>query len=253
MLLATVGQHHRFLRSAHGQTFRNNPSSQQLLRICTGLQREQRAGVTSAQHTRRNFTLHRHRQLQQANHVGDHRAGTSQTLRQFGLRHIEFFQKLLVSSRLFQRIQLHTVNILQQRVAQHGTIVGFPHNRRNGLQTGFAGGAPTALTHDDLKTGIISGATHHNRLHEAEFVDGVHQFGECFLIKNLARLMRVWHNLADRNLLVACANILGRLRNVWFFLSLLGVLGGLRRGSARRGAGGSGSFRCLLILLPGLL
>jgi hypothetical protein len=106
------------------------------------------------------------------------------------MRHLEFFEELLVCRRLLQGIQLGTVDILQQRVTQQVVIGGIPHNRRDGRQSRLLGGPPAALPHHQLvaRTGSGRRLPDHNRLHQAKFTDRVDQLGERLFIEDLPGL-----------------------------------------------------------------
>ena len=106
--------------------------------------------MTGGQHARRDPALHRDRQPQQANHVGDHRPRSADPGGEFIVGDVELVQQLLIGRRLFQRIQLRSVDVLQQGVAQQIVFGGLPHDRGDGGQAGVLGGAPPPLPHDQL-------------------------------------------------------------------------------------------------------
>ena len=147
----------------------------------------------------RHSALDRNRQLQQANHIGDDRSGSAESIRQFLVGDTELLQQLLVGRRLFERIQLDAVDVLQQRVAQHGVVGGIAHDRRNGFQTGFLTGPPPALAHHQLisRSGGARGA-YHDRLHQPEFPDRMYEFGERLFFEDLARLLGIPLDLVGR-------------------------------------------------------
>ena len=94
--------------------------------------------------------LHLHRQLQQPDRVGDLRAAAPDPAGQLLVRGAELLEQLLVGGRLLQRVELDPVDVLQQRVAQHGVVGGVPDDGRHGVQPGGAGGPQPALAHDEL-------------------------------------------------------------------------------------------------------
>ncbi len=119
---------------------------------CSGaaLEREQRAGVPRRQHAGGHPPLHRDRQPQQPDHVGDERTRPADPGREFIVGDAELVEQLLIGGRLFQRVQLDAVDVLQQGVAQHAVVGGLPHDRGDGGQAGLLGRAPAPLPHDEL-------------------------------------------------------------------------------------------------------
>ncbi len=95
-------------------------------------------------------TLHGDRQPQQADHVGDQRPRPTDARRQFVVGDLELVEQLLIGRRLFKRVQLCAVDVLQQCVAQHAVVGGLPHDRRDGGQARLLGRAPATLPHHQL-------------------------------------------------------------------------------------------------------
>ena len=83
---------------------------------------EQRAGVPGREDTGSDPALHRHRQLQQPDRVRDDRAAAAEPVGQLAVRHPELDEQLLVGRRLFQRVELDAVDVLQQGVAQQDVV-----------------------------------------------------------------------------------------------------------------------------------
>ena len=113
---------------------------------------------------------------------------------------------------------MDAVDVFQQGIAQQIVIFGIAHDGGNGGQASLGGGAPTALTHDELKSALLGG-TNDDRLQEAEFADGVNQLAELILIKNGARLLGVGDDFPHGNLAVGRPDCCRRS------LPLLGGLG----------------------------
>lgn len=116
---------------------------------------------------------------------------------------IEFLEQLLIGRRLFERVQLHPMDVLQEGVPQHRVVRGLADNGWNRREPGLLASAPTTLTHDDL---ILVHPrlqpTHHDGLHQAEFLDGVHQLGERLFLEDVARLLGIRFDLLRRNLAI---------------------------------------------------
>ena len=92
----------------------------------------------------------RGRQVQQPERVADVRAGPADLLRELFVRGAEVVEQLLIGGRLFERVELLPVQVLQQRVAQHVGVRRLADDRGDVLQAGPLGRAPAALAHDEL-------------------------------------------------------------------------------------------------------
>ena len=66
------------------------------------------------------------------------------------LRDAEVREELLVGGRLFERVQLGAVQVLQQRVAQQVLVGRVADDGRNRVEAGLACRAGAALAHDQL-------------------------------------------------------------------------------------------------------
>ena len=89
-----------------------------------GAEREDRAGVAGGEHAGGHALLHRQRQLQQADGVADLRTGAPDAAGELLLRDAEVLEQLLVGGRLFERVQLRAMQVLQQRVAEQMLVGG---------------------------------------------------------------------------------------------------------------------------------
>ena len=121
------------------------------------------------------------------------------TLAQHFRGDLELLEQLLIRGRLFERVELHTVDVLEESISQHRVIVGVPDDRGDRVESRFLGGPPPALAHDDLEA-VIVGSPHHDRLHQAELSDRVDEFGQCLFVEDLTRLLRVPVDSVDRDL-----------------------------------------------------
>ncbi len=229
--------------------------------------------MAGAEHSGSDAAGHQRGQLQQAQRVGDLRAGASDAPRQLVMGAPEVLQQLLVGGRLLERVQLAAVQVLQQGVAQEGVVLGLLDDRRDGLEAGLLGGAPATLTHDELKAdlavavalGLHRNGPHHDGLQHADLADAVHELAHVVLIEDAAGLLGVRADRRDGDLGIRgpghgrqavlsggalCVRCGGRLRGVspgvghcrGLLVGGLGRRGGGLDGSAaenRRASGGS--------------
>ena len=150
------------------------------------------------------------------------------------MRHFELIEKLLVRGRLFQRVQLCPVDVLQQRVSKQIVVSRLPNDRRDGVQTRLLGSAPPSLPHDELVVTALDRA-HHDRLHHAELADGVDQLRECLLVEHLARLLGVGLDGRHRDLAIYRADIGGRCSRSHWAATDDHIGGRVTQSRARRG------------------
>ena len=75
--------------------------------------------------------LHGLGQLEQSQRVGDLRARPPEALREHLLRDTKVFEQLLVRARFFQRVELRTVQVLEQSIPQHVVVSRVAHDRGN--------------------------------------------------------------------------------------------------------------------------
>jgi hypothetical protein len=191
--LAPIGECDRLFGGPHRQSLGDDPRGKRLLRLRSGLQRQQRSGVPGRQHAGRDPALDRDRQAQQPDHVGDQRARPTDPGGEFFVGDIELVEQLLVGRRLFQRVQLRSVDVFQEGVTQQIVVGRFSHDRGDSGQACRLGRAPAPLPHDELiaRSARRVECADHDRLHEAELADRVHEFGERFVVEHLTRLARV--------------------------------------------------------------
>jgi hypothetical protein len=104
--------------------------------------------MSGGEHSSRYPPLHCDRELEQPDGVGDNRAATSDPRRQLVVRHPEVLQQLLVGGSFLERIELHPVDVFQQRVAQHCIVCSAPNYRWDAVQSGQLRRPPPPLTHD---------------------------------------------------------------------------------------------------------
>jgi hypothetical protein len=119
------------------------------------------------------------------------------------VRAAEVVEQLLVRRGLLQRVQLRTVQVLQQGVAEHDVVAGLPHDRRDHVEAGLGDRPPAALPHDQLVAVLAvlaAGAPDHHGLEQPDLAHRVHQLGHRVLVEDLARLAGVGADRPHRQL-----------------------------------------------------
>jgi len=118
--------------------------------------------------------------------------------------HAELGQQLLVGGRLFERVELNAVDVLQQCVPQQRVVLGLPNDRGQPVQARLLGRAPAPLAHDQLVL-VRADLADHDRLQQTELLDGVGQLGQCLFVEGAAGLLRVRRDRGRGQLAVARA------------------------------------------------
>ena len=146
--------------------------------------------MSGREHSGRHPALHGHRQLEQPDGVRDHRTAASEPVGEFGVRHAELDQQLLVGGGLLQRVELDPVDVLQQRVAQQDVVARPPHDGRDARETRPLRRPPAPLAHDEL---VPPGPrlADDDRLQQPELPDRVLEFRKRLLVEDSSRLLRV--------------------------------------------------------------
>ena len=160
---------------------------------------EQRAGVAGRQDAGGDLALDRRPELEQPDRVADLGPGAADPRGQLLVGAAEVLEELLVGRGLLERVQLRAVQVLQQRVAQHGGVVGVADDRGDGGQPGLLRGPQPALPHHQL-VAVRTGAPHHDGLEQPDLADRVHQLGHRLLVEDLAGLGGVRPDRVDRQL-----------------------------------------------------
>ena len=124
------------------------------------------------------------------------RAAAADAVGQLVVGGAELLQQLLVGGRLLEGVELRTVDVLQQRIAQHRVVVGRADDGRDGLQPRQPGRAQPPLAHDQLVAAVVG--ADHDRLQHPELANAVRQLGQRVLVEDRAGLAGVGPDLLDR-------------------------------------------------------
>jgi hypothetical protein len=114
-----------------------------------------------------------------------------------------FFDKLPVPLGLFDRVEILTLNILDQRNLSRGRIVDFAHERWNGVKAGTLRRAPAPLACDNLEP--VSMRPQQDRLQDSPLANRVCKLIDSLFAKLCARLLGIGPDTADLDLTDASA------------------------------------------------
>jgi hypothetical protein len=106
--------------------------------------------------------------------------------------------QLAVAFRLLDRIQVLTLDVLDQRNLGRSRIIDLAHDRRNGVQPGTLRSSPSALAGDDLET--VTVRTKQDRLKDAPFCDRIGELVDRVFLELATRLLRIRANTPDLDL-----------------------------------------------------
>ena len=155
-------------------------------------QRQQRSRVSHVELVGQQQRLHRLRELGQPQQIA-HRAARTADGRCSGVvRQLEFLDQARNALRLFERIEVFALNVLDQRQGERRLIRHAAHQRRNVLEARTLRGAPAAFAGDDLETRAVDRA-HQDRLHDALGLDRLRQLDERRFVHARARLILAGH------------------------------------------------------------
>ncbi|KAF1854420.1 hypothetical protein Lal_00003853 [Lupinus albus] len=167
-----------------------------LLRVVHG---EQRPRMARGENPGRHPALDGRGELQQPQRIGDLRARAPDAVGQLVMRAVEVLQQLVVRRRLFQRVQLGPVEVLQQRVQEELLVIRGPDDRGDLLQPGLTTGPPAPLAHDEL-IALRRQLPYDDGLEETDLLDRGDQFGQRVLVEDLTGLPRVGGDEVQRQL-----------------------------------------------------
>jgi hypothetical protein len=137
------------------------------------------------------------------------RARTAYLARQFLVGGTEIIKKLLVGRGLFERIELLTVQVLDQGVPEEFVVLSLLDDGADLGQPGPLASPPSTLTHDEL---VPAGPdrTDDHRLQQADLPDRLRELVERLFVEGPPRLPGIRRDRGDLDLLVVSAEDLNR-------------------------------------------
>jgi hypothetical protein len=170
------------------QTFGHDPIGETLL-LHRILQRGNGARVTRRQRPGCDSPLHTPREAKKAHGVGDHGPAPSQARRQLLLCDPEVQQELLVRGRFLQRVQVLTMHVFEERIAEHLIVLGGADDGGDPLQSCCSRRADSPLPHHDLIA--LAAGPNHDRLENADRLNAGCQLLQRLLVEGPTRLTRI--------------------------------------------------------------
>ena len=139
------------------------------------------------------FLLHQLQEVlregQQPQGIGDGRPGFSHPIRHLFLCEAVFLHQHLIAPGLFGRVQVLSLEVLDQAQLHHFAVIRLNDDCRHLRQAGQLGGPPASLTGDDLV--VAGGQTAHcQRLDDTVDPDRLCQIGQGILVKALPGLIQ---------------------------------------------------------------
>jgi len=139
---------HQRLGLAHGKLLRADARAE--LDLPRGVQCEQRPRVPHLDCAAHEHVLHRARELEETQEIGRGAARAADRVGRLLVRHLEFIDQALHARRLFHRIQVFALDVLDERHYQCRIVRHLAHYRGHLRQPGDLRRAPAALTSDEL-------------------------------------------------------------------------------------------------------
>ena len=113
----------------------------------------------------------------------------------------EFVRERVIAVRLFHRVEVFALHVLDDRDFERVAIADFHRHDRHLVQAGNLRGAPAAFTGDDLEAiGDALHWPHHDRLDHAALPDRIGELAEFGIRKCAARITRIGLEEFDRHL-----------------------------------------------------
>lgn len=163
------------------------------------VQTQEHFGMTDRQRPGGDMVPHFLRQRQEAQGICDRRAAFADTQADILLAQVENIDQSLISLRLFNRVEILTLNILNERQLRQVRVIGLTDNGANGFRA--EGFARTEAAFPGNQLIAIAAATKNNRLNDPMGFDGCGQFGNFIILKHPAGLKAIGLNLRNVDLM----------------------------------------------------
>jgi hypothetical protein len=137
--------------------------------------------------------------LEHSQHVRYGRSILPHRLGDLLLGHSEIVREPVIAFAFFDRIQVSTLQILDQRQGQDRFVVDLLDDRWNFFPAELGGGAESSLTSDELEPILTWAAAHRDRLQQTTRTQTLLQFGELIRLELFAWLKGIAHDLANRD------------------------------------------------------
>ena len=106
---------------------------------------------------------------------------------------------MLVGTRLFNRVEILALDILDQRDRHDLPLIEIADDGRNFMKLRALRCAPAAFACDQLVAPLSTQGTHDNRLDNATLSDRTREFVQRVVVKDLPRLIGQRFDMRDRN------------------------------------------------------
>ena len=106
--------------------------------------------------------------------------------------------QLAVAFRFLDRIQVLTLDVLDQRNLRRSRIIDLADDRWNGMQPGALRSSPSALAGDDLEA--VTVRTKQDWLKDTPLCNRIGELVDRLFLELAPRLLRIWANTPDLNL-----------------------------------------------------
>jgi hypothetical protein len=106
------------------------------------------------------------------------------------MRAAEIVEQLLVRRRFLQRIQVATVQVLEQGIAEHGVVASVADDGGDRREAGPDRCAPPALAHDQFVSATRQ-CSYDDRLQQSDFADRLDQLRHGVFVEDCPGLPRV--------------------------------------------------------------
>ena len=145
--------------------------------------------------------LHRLRQLQQPQHVGDVRAALADDLRDVILAVVEFFHQREIASRFLDGVEVGALHVFDDGEFERLRVGRLDNRDRHFVEPCALRRAPAAFAGDDLELVVAAGdGAHDDRLNDTAFLDRRGELSQFGFGKVAARVARIGDQIFNRRL-----------------------------------------------------